>query len=348
MTNQESIPAPEPTVGVAAWNGIGAAIDAGTSFTDSKALCAALGLDWNVGTVPLVSQRTGLRIGKMREVVRLDTDETIGVVKQQYTPIQNHEQFGFLPQLCGEKGLQIKAGGILGGGARIWVLAKAGEQIFQDRILPNGEKDRIEHHLLFWNSHDGSTGQRIAALPYAFWCANALASAWRNAEQKWSIRHTRSAPQKLELALEQVTKALGWMESFGEEMIELEKERFNSQQMRSYVDALLNDVEGLITPKSAKELGTKANGEPRVDTQLEARKRRADKMVTLFEGEGAACRGATKLDAYQAITEFIDHHRRRARLGGDLARQQAARFEDTVFGHTAQRLRTRALARLRA
>lgn len=334
------------TVGTAAWAGLGAAVEAGTRFTDGRDLCAALGLDWTVRTEPLVSKRTGKQIGRMREVIHGITNDTIGVVKQRWTPIQNHENFGFLPQVCGETGLQVVNGGILGGGARVWVLAKAGEQVFPDRILPNGEHDRIEHHLLFWNSFDGSTSCRIAAVPHAFWCANALASAWRDADQKWSIHHTRSAPQKLELALEQVTKALGWMDAFGEEMIQLERERFNSQQMRAYAETLLAEVEGLITPKTAEELGTKKNGDLRTDVKLESRGRRVDKMVSLFEGEGASCRGATKLDAYQSITEFIDHHRRRAKRGGDLVKQQSARLEETVFGYTSQKLRTRALHRL--
>lgn len=336
------------SVGVASWQDVGSMLgDGPRRFHTAEALCEAIGLNWTVRTEPLVSARTGDRIGSMREVIREDTGRTIGVVKKRYTPIQNVKAFGFLPEVCGEHGLEVVNGGILDEGARTWVLCKAGEQVFPDRILPNGEADRIEQHLLFWGSHDGSTSHRMAAIPHAFWCANALASAWRHAENRWSITHTKSAPERLADALAKAQEALGWMDSFGEQMIALEAERFNAKEMRAYAEDLLNEVQGLITPKTAEQLGEKANGEPRTDTALEARRRRVDKMVTLFEGEGASCRGATKLDAYQAVTEFIDHHRRRAKMGGDLARQRMARFEDTIFSHTTQGFREAALRRLR-
>lgn len=337
----------DPTVGTPAWEGIGG--DAKACRT-AEELVAACGLDWTVRLEPLISQRTGDRIGTMNEVVRSDTNRTIGVVKKRYTPIQNVDAFGIIPEVCGEHGLAPVNGGVLGDGARYWLVAKAGEQVFPDRILPNGEPDRVEQLLLFWGSHDGSTSQRIAAIPHAIWCANALASTWRTQEGKarWSITHTKSAPQRLEEALRNVSQALGWMDDFGEQLIELERQRFTAAEMRGYAEDLLTEVQGLITPKTKEELGAKKNGKPKLDQAIEKRTKRVDKMVDLFAGEGASCRGATKLDAYQAVTEFIDHHRARVRKGRDETRQAMARFEDTAFGYNTQNFREKALRRLRA
>jgi len=334
------------TVGQASWKDLGADLK-GRRFASGQELVAAMGLDWRVETVPLVSARNGKPLGNLREVVRTDTQETLGVVKARYRPIQNEEAFGFLPELCGTHGLELHAGGSLDGGSRIWVLAKAGETVL-DRTLPNGEKDRIERHILFWNSFDGSTKCRIAAVPFAFWCANTLASAWKNAENRWAITHTRSADQRIRDAAAQLQSALGWMAHFEHEMVELEHQRFTAEQMRGYAEGLLIEVEGLITPKTTEQLGFCKNGDARVDHAVEHRQRRIEKMVGLFQGEGAACRGGTKLDAYQSVTEFLDHHRARYRKGRTMAQQQTRRFEETVFADRIQNFREAALRRLKA
>ena len=333
------------TVGTPIWEGLGTAIDKGTRFRSSEEMVEALGLSWTVRTEPLISQRTGHQLGKYREVIRNGDDAHMGIVKDRYLPIQNVDAFGFLPQVCREYGMQIVNGGVVGNGSRIWVVAKVGEQIFENRILPNGEKDQIDHHLLFWNSFDGSTSCRIAAIPHAIWCANALASAWESAEgNRWSIRHTRSAPQRLSQAMEQIPMAMGWMAAFSERLVCMEQERFTAQQMRAYAEGVIDDVRGVLDPK--RDLGTKKDGTQKADQATNSRAAPVDKMVTLFEGEGASCRGASQLDAYQAVTEYIDHHRRRAARAGNAQRQAAARFEETVFGYNSNRFRKAALARL--
>lgn len=339
----------QSTVGTPAWAGLGLkeAISEETRFTSADDMMQALGLDWTVRTEPLVSKRTDQQIGQYREVIRNDSDEHMGIVKGRYHPIQNAEAFGFLPAICGEYGMKIVNGGIAGEGSRIWVLAKVGEQVFDQRLLNNGEKDRIDHHLLFWNSFDGSTSCRIAAIPHAIYCANALAATWRDTEDenRWSIRHTRSAPDRLADAQRQIPHALGWMAEFAEMLVDLEQQRFSVKQMRDYAEQVIVDVRGVLDEN--REVGTKNDGSPKVDKAKASRERDADTMVKLFEGEGATCRGATKLDAYQAVTEFIDHHRRRARAAGNTQRAAAIRFEQMVFGESSNRFRRAALTRLR-
>lgn len=337
----------QSTVGRPVWDGIGHAIEEGRRFTAADDMVSALGLDWTVRTEPFISARTGVQAGQMREVIRNDNGQHMGIVKGRYHVIQNVDAFGFLPQVCGQYGMKIVNGGSTGEGERIWVLVKVGEQVFQQRFLSNGEKDQIDHHLLFWNSFDGSTSCRIAAIPHAIHCANALAATWGGTEEdhKWAIRHTRSAPDRLAEAQKQIPLALGWMADFSEGLVALEEERFNTVQMRAYAEQVIVDVRGVLDEN--RELGKRADGTPKTDRSKASRERAVDKMVDLFEGEGVTCRGVTKLDAYQAVTEYVDHHRRRATHAGNVQRAAAARFEETIFGQNSNKFRRAALTRLR-
>lgn len=320
------------TVGTMPWQDV--ALDEPRRFHGSKELCAALNLDYEVRTAPLINARTGEACRNYREVIRTDTDQTLGIVKPRYHPIQNVDAFSFLPEVAGEHGLQVVAGGIVDDGAKVWILTKLREVELKNRILPNGERDRIVHHLLFWNSHDGSSSRRIAAVPYAFWCANALAAAWRNAEATYSTRHSRSAPQKLDLANRQLAEAIGWLGDFEQQMLQLDAERIKRSEVKTIAEQVLADVHGAI--EEAKEI-TEKEAEAK-QRRLDQRSEKAERIARLFDGEGRSCRGETKLDAYQAITEFIDHHRAR--------RRNANRMVEVLTGYNPRRLRQAALRRL--
>jgi len=343
MTAAEQTSQAEPTVGIAPWHGLIRETEKiGTHFSTGAEMVSALGLDWGVETRPLELARTGERYRNYHEVLRKDTGETIGIVRSRFRPIQNADAFGFLPALAGQHGLQLTGGGELDGGSRVWLKAKLGEHVFKGRRLANGEIDQIDQYLIFWNSHDGSSRLRLAALPYDIWCANALASAWQDATMKWTVPHTASALFRLAEAHKSIARARGWMDDFVHQMEALEKERFTSQQMRAYAEQVLADVQGLIKDEKAK----REDGSP---TRVgENRERSVDKLVKLFEGEAKTSLGRSKLDAYQAVTEYVDHHRRRARRAGDAQRVAQERFREATAGYNSARLRDAALRRLRS
>jgi phage/plasmid-like protein (TIGR03299 family) len=335
-----------PTVSTPAWEAAGIPAK-GQRFKTGADLVAALGLDWEIAVEPLMNMRTKeiMPFG-IRETYRTDTGQTLGVVKKRYTAVQNAQAFGFLPEVAGTHGLEVVSAGALNGGAKVWVLTKFGEKAFPDRILKNGETDAIHQYLLFNTTHDGSGSCHIASIAHAFWCANALASAWQGADTKWAVHHTRSAPQRLAEAMVMVASAKQWSDNFLGEMEALEAERCDSQTMRRIAEQVMEDTRGAID--KTRDLGTRADGSPREDVSANIRERRVECIVKLFEGEGKACRGETKLDAYQALTEYIDHHRARAQRGGDEVKQALSRMNETYFGYNSMRLRKASLTRVRS
>lgn len=66
----------------------------------------------------------------------------------------------------------------------------------------------------------------------------------------------------------------------------------------------------------------------------------------MFE-HGMCCRGESRLDALQGVTEWRDHHRRRHEFDGDQRRRDETRFEDTLLEDKEERFRRNALDLLR-
>lgn len=159
-------------------------------ITSIDELLEVTGLDWTVSRHPLISARTGAQVRNFSETVRDDTGVSLGVVGTHFRPIQNRDAFAALPDAMPAFGLKVAAGGMVYDGAQVWILTELRRHEFPTRILRNGEPDTIGEHLLFLNAHDGSSRAKVGAIPFAFFCANALARAWSAATVTVAVKHT--------------------------------------------------------------------------------------------------------------------------------------------------------------
>ncbi len=144
------------------WHGLGRiVIDAPAS---REALELA-GLDWQVESRNIYSG-TGTMIPGYRANVRSTDDAVLGVVSDRYRIVQNEEAFQFTDDLLGE-GVTYETAGSLQGGKKVCMLAKMPEKyiIAGDEVTP---------YLVFFNSHDGSSGVKVAMTPVRVVCQNTL------------------------------------------------------------------------------------------------------------------------------------------------------------------------------
>ena len=103
----------------------------------------------------------------------------MGVVSDRYRIVQNEEAFQFTDDLLGE-GVTYETAGSLQGGKKVWMLAKLPEKyiIAGDEVTP---------YLVFFHSHDGSSGVKVAMTPVRVVCQNTLNLALGTAKRIWTV-----------------------------------------------------------------------------------------------------------------------------------------------------------------
>ena len=207
----------------------------GTDISDCCSVTQALdksGLNWNVrqasvqSVEPVPTFAEGFKLN-----IRNSDDMPLGIVKDRYRVIQNREAFAFTDSLA-EEGVQFQQAGQLQNGRKVWILAKLPEKY----IIAG---DSVSPYLLFINSHDGSTGIRIAMTPVRVVCCNMLNLALRKASRSWSSIHAGDISKKLQDARMTLLNAYTYMESLGREIENLNRHYLTSGDIVALTDFLL-------------------------------------------------------------------------------------------------------------
>ncbi|MEQ9237955.1 DUF932 domain-containing protein [Coleofasciculus sp. E2-BRE-01] len=89
--------------------------------TTEQAIVEA-GLNWRVIEEPLYQVEGNSSEIILKKKLRRDRDQAfLGIVKHDYTPLQNEEAFRWFDPLLSRGGVQLEAAGSLKGGKRIWI-----------------------------------------------------------------------------------------------------------------------------------------------------------------------------------------------------------------------------------
>ena len=155
------------------WHGLGRIIMDAPASREALELA---GLDWQVESRNIYSG-TGAMIPGHRANVRSTDDAVLGVVSDRYRIVQNEEAFQFTDDLLGE-GVTYETAGSLQGGKKVWMLARLPRKylIAGDQVVP---------YLVIFNSHDGSSGVKVAMTPIRVVCQNTLNLALNTAKRSW-------------------------------------------------------------------------------------------------------------------------------------------------------------------
>ena len=290
------------------WHRLGTKLD--EPATAREAITAA-GLNYRVALKELVTKED-LPVPQRKAVVRNDTNQVLGVVGNGYVPIQNVECFSFLDAVVSEGEVRYHTAGALGKGERVWMLAK-----LPGHIRINGTEDITDKYLLLSNSHNGKSALRVFFTPIRVVCANTLSIATSGGRgQGISILHKGDLGAKVREA----QKVLGLAARFYDDVqvkADYLARRYPTQhQLSQYFKQLFPD--------------------PDVGNKTRARNTRR-RLHELFEnGRGQDICGIrhTSWAAYNAVTEFVDHHRStRARTQGE---RDSRRLLSQWFGSGAR------------
>ncbi|MCP2339182.1 DUF932 domain-containing protein [Actinomadura rupiterrae] len=307
---------------VPAWHGLGQIIPGGISDIDEVLRLA--GIAWQV-------ERRSVRYsvdGEIRTVpdayvtVRDDTHAPLGVVGGKYREIQNRSLFRFLEDLVGQQGVVWESAGSLRDGRKVFVSMRVPQAVTID---PGGLDDTIELFLVAINSHDGTSTAQTVVTPWRPVCANTERFAVRDAQYRWTIRHTSRALDRLEEARRTLGLTSAYAARFGAEETALAR-----------TDLAVNEFDRVIS-----DLWEPASADDPQRTRTNDTRRR-DTLHAMYRTEAERA-GRTAYAAERTITDYLDHVA--PRRPGKSMTEEIARATAALEG-TDDDVKTRAHRRL--
>ena len=205
------------------WHGLG--IKVKEAPTSADALIYA-GLDWRVEQKSVYAEDGTLISGY--KVNTRDTDNaTLGIVSDRYKVVQNSDAFQFTDDLLGA-GVTYETAGALQGGRKVWMLAK-----MPHRYIIAG--DEIAPYLVVMNSHDGSSGIKVAMTPIRVVCQNTLNLALNSAKRIWTTKHTENVMSRVHEAEKTLGLAEKYMGELGRSIDELSKIKLTDKKVMDFM-----------------------------------------------------------------------------------------------------------------
>ena len=284
----------------APWHGLGTAVNG--MMTAAEAVVKA-GLDWKVDKVELFDG-DGNKVPNHFSIRRSDNKQSLGVVGNQYTALQNSDAFSFMDAVIQEKLALYETAGALGAGERVWMLAKV------DGVMEARSGDMILKYLLLSNTHDGSGKVIICITTVRVVCQNTLNLAIADAASMFKFKHTKNMGNKVVDAREALGIVNKYYKDFEESLKALTARKMSVNGFRDYVKAVGFDV----------------------DANAGKAKGQVDELVRLF-GEGRGNKGESVWDGLNAVTEYTDWFRNtRVTKTGSFQNAAEARLDTQWFG----------------
>lgn len=206
---------------MATWNKVGTDISEATSVKEALQIS---GLDYEVVKVPIYLSN-GHRIENQFATKKKGTDDILGIVGKDYTVVQNEEAFSFVDGIISE-GLAFE---------------KAGETSYMNYIIASLPDqyildDKFKPYIVFQNSHAGATTLKAAICPLRIICQNQFTMAFRNTENKISLRHSSSIHEKMNEAQEILKFTASYMDKFNEEATKMAINKISQDSVNKIID----------------------------------------------------------------------------------------------------------------
>ena len=205
----------------ASWNKVG------TSIRDANSVKEALqiaGLDYEVVKAPIYLSN-GSRIKDQFATKIKGSDKVFGIVGKDYTIVQNEEAFSFVDGIISE-GLTFEKAGETS--YMNYIIASLPEQYILD--------DGFKPYIIFQNSHAGATTLKAAICPLRIVCQNQFTAAFKNSENKISLRHSSSIHEKMEEAQHILQFTANYMNDFNNQAIKMATTKISEDKVKEIVD----------------------------------------------------------------------------------------------------------------
>ena len=284
------------------WHGLGTILTEAPSIQEGIIYA---GLDWEVKTEKLKTEN-GIDVTTKNAVVRQDNQSILGIVGNQYKPLQNKDAFNFFEPFIENDMATLETAGSLYNGAIVFILAK----INSDNIVVNDE-DQVEKYILLSNSHDGSQALRIGYTPIRVVCNNTLQMATTSDKsQLIRLTHRKDIISNMEDLRETMDLINQQFIATEEQYKELAKKDINGLDLHKYVRKVFSQkkLEALLDEEKQEELET-------------GRKKIIARVEEIFQAEPK--HNAWTL--YNAVNYYLNHER---------GKNLESRYSQLWFGYT--------------
>ena len=205
----------------ATWNKVGTDIREANSVKEALQIS---GLDYEVGKAPTYLSNDH-RIKDQFATKKKGTDEVFGIVGKDYTMVQNEEAFSFVDGIISEGLTFVKAGET---SYMNYIIASLPEQYILD--------DKFKPYIIFQNSHAGATTLKAAICPLRIVCQNQFTMAFRNSENKISLRHSSSIHEKMDEAQHILQFNAEYMDSFNKMANKMASNKIGEEKALEIID----------------------------------------------------------------------------------------------------------------
>jgi phage/plasmid-like protein (TIGR03299 family) len=257
----------------------------------------AAGLDWTVSKRELSYREfiAGVPTSDLRRVpkyiglVRDSDDSFLGIAKTTYHTFQNTEALETMDLVLGAadevgEAMHYVTAGALFGGAICWALAK-----FDKDLHVRGDGSPLTDYLLGYWGHDGGHGYTLADTMIRVVCSNTATAALDGATDKVTIRHTQNMAGRIEEARKALDVHAKYRETLVETLNALTTKRMTLNEVTDFTVKLLP-----ANPEAERAYRTEAERQAILD------------IYQTSELLGSLPKTAYR--AYNAVTEYADHH----------------------------------------
>lgn len=285
-------------VGREAWHGLGDVLPAGTVLTPGEAVKQAL--PWEPQTVELCREDNYATLKTHKAVVRSDTKDLLGIVSDRYTVFPN-SLLGELADHIGGDRVSVETAGSFRGGKRAWILCR---DEGADWEAVSGDLNK--GYALLTVGHDGTQALTVKPTSVRVVCANTHNIALsRTADRTYRWHHADDL-NKDTLFREARDSILG-LRAAAMEQEYIAKQLVSKQMNTAQMEQFFCEVYARLYAPIPTNPTTEAEDEARTDA-LE----RIANWTGLLQSKTNTLPGmrGTKWAAVNAVTEWINHHRR--------------------------------------
>jgi len=281
------------------WHGLGTKVPADLSPAQ---MLEKAGLDWSVEKIPAFANISGKQVNVgWSALTRSSDDSILGVVSNDWNPVQNSEAFQFFDEYCRAGDMEMHTAGSLKDGQIVWALAKVKDSF----DLFKG--DQVDSYLLFTNPHKFGQCIDVRFTPIRVVCNNTLTLSLNQRSDRVVKKNHRTA-----FDANEVKQTLG----IATEKLAKYKEMAAFLGSRKYKEETIKQYFNRVFPVIAYD---KEKGPQRKELSKSAT--RALEVVHTQPGYNFA--EGSWWQAFNAVTYLTDH---------EIGRSQDTRLQSAWFG----------------